>query len=804
MNRRALWALVALAAFAPALQASDTAGDVRFRADDGNLWHLGDNPALWGALGGMAVGVSWSPEALDPQGNTDIVLFSPLASFRLAKHLDQTRVEVGTSLNVGSAFSLGYLSRQLSTATEATSQTDFGALWRPWDVLSLGATAENALGVTPVLGLGVALRPLALWPVKAPFDGFGSLVTLTADAHLDLAGNLTWESSGLRAELPGGVGLRGWYEAPTQRFGAELSLDLGPTQTRLASPNVLQPLDFRAGTALTTWGNSAATVQSPWTPKILRLRDVPALAGAAVQPGLWASLLGVGGSPTVGDLLEVLDRVVKDPGYVAVAFENPPTLGGLADYQEVTKALDALHRAGKKLYVYADALTANGAYQALWSQADKLVLNPNGGVAIRPLETERLYYKDLFDKLGIRFYNLAPWDTKSYSNDLSFASMPPGERAMNLRMLGELQDQFSLALTAARGAKLQGSAVELVNAGPYLIPAQALAAGLVDALDYRASFEVAVKKDHPGSVLVDDLPWGAELPWGPSPLEKTVAVVTLQGDIVLGAGVSGSSIGTDTAEVLARLRDDSRVAAVLLKVDSPGGVVITSDVIAEEVRLTVAAGKPVVAVMGNYGASGGYYVSAFASRIVARPGTLTGSIGVTAVIPSVAGALDKLGVHPDSAALSPSAGFADPYRELRAADLKALNDEIASIYDRFVNVVAKGRKLTPEQVKLVGEGQVWTGREALGKGLVDELGGLEEAKAWLEAQLGGRVNYETLLPGQTDSTSGLDQILPTFGAAKQLKAVAGPVLDRLARWTALGLTSGVPAPLVWAGELGVP
>jgi protease-4 len=789
---------VALLGLAAPLVASDPTADARFRADDGNLWHLGDNPAAWGLEPGLAAGYSWSPELGNPQGQQDVVLFSPLLNFRLIKSQAQTRVDLGTGVALGSTLVLGYKSSQVSTADTMTSTTDFGVVWRPWDLLSLAATADNAFGGTPVPGVGIAFRPLALWPVKAPWVGFGSLLTLTADLSLGGSQNVDFENFGARLQLPGGWDLRGWFQPATGAPGFEVTWNQGFVQSRVSVPAVLAPTDLRAGVALVTSQANSAAFGAPWVPQILRLRDVPALAGAPSQPGFLANLLGVSAAPTVDDLLDVLEQARLNPRMVAVAFENPPALGGLADYQVVGKALDRLREAGKKVYVYADAYSANGAFQALWSRADRVVLNPNGALDVHALQTQRLYLKDLFDKLGVRFYNLAPWDTKSYSNDLSFASMPAGERAMNLRLLGQLQSQFSQALAQGRGQKLHGEATDLVNAGPYLIPGSALTAGLIDAVDYRTGFEDAVKKDYPGADLVDDLSWPVERPWGPSPLERRVAVVTLAGDVVLGSGVPGISIGNEAAEQLALLRADDSVAALLLRVDSPGGVVITSDVIADEVRKTVAAGKTVAVVLGNTGASGGYYLSAPASRIFASPGTVTGSIGVTAVMPSFAGALDKLGIHPDAASLAPTAGFADPYRELRPADLKALGDEIASIYQRFVEVVAKGRHLSEDQVKLVGEGQVWTGQEALTKGLVDDLGGLDAAKSWLEAQLGGRVAYFDVLPGLVDASTGLDQLLPTSGVVKQVQALAGPSLTALDRLGRLGVSGPLPAALIWA------
>jgi len=794
-----LWAAVAiLVAISVELSATDPSLDPKFRADDGSLWHLGDNPASWGVESPWAAGYSWAPDATDPAGAQDVLLFSPLVNFRLDRFAGSTRMDVGTSLSFGAPLAVGYKTSRYSATTLLSMTTDFGVLWRPVDLFSLGITANDTFGTAPTLGLGLALRPLALIPARAG-EGLSSLLTLTGDARTNSSFAVVPESLGVRLALPW-LDIRGWYDWEKKTPGLELTLNLGPTQSWASLPAASAPLEFRAGAALFS-GRQNLTADWPWVPHILRLRDVPSLASAPSLPGFWASLLGGFSRPTVSDLLEVLDHASRDPSVVALALENPPSLNGLADAQAVAAGLDALQKAGKKVYVYADGYGANAAFQAVWSHADRISLNPNGALEVHPLETERLYYKDLLDKLGIQFTNLAPWDTKSYSNDLSFSSMPPGERAMNLRLLGDLQDQLTRELSLSRGSKLRTSATGAVNGGPYLLASRAKDMGLIDAVEYRSEFEQALQKAHPAASFIDDLRWSVDVPWGPSPLAKTVAVVTLQGDIITGPGVPGVSIGSDTAAQVAKLRGDVTVSALLLKVDSPGGVVITSDEIAEQVRLTVAAGKPVVAVMENTGASGGYYVSAYASRIFARPGTITGSIGVTALAPSISSALNKLGIHPDSAALSPQAGFADPLRELRPDDLKALNEEISATYERFLGVVATGRQMSLQQVKLVGEGQVWTGREALDRGLVDDLGGLEAAKSWLEQRLGTPLAFRSVYPGIVNVMAGLEQLVPVSGVVRQISQLAGPVLEELSRLTEMGVTAGKPAVLVWAPPL---
>jgi protease IV len=415
-----------------------------------------------------------------------------------------------------------------------------------------------------------------------------------------------------------------------------------------------------------------------------------------------------------------------------------------------------------------------------------LALNPLGSLELSGYSFRRLYLKPLFDSIGVSFVNLAPWDTKSAYNAYSEDRMPQGERDMMTRFYGRLQDELASNLASGRASSLKKPAAETIAEGPFLTSADALAAGLVDKVAYRDEFEDAVAKDFPKAKFVSSLGAGGDESWGADAFARRVAVVWLSGDIGTGRGIAGRGIGTLAADAIKRLRTDNSVAAIVLRVDSPGGSAFTSDVIAREVRLAAEGGKTVVVSMGGYAASGGYYISAPASRIFAEPTTVTGSIGVTGLLPNLSGTLEKLGLHYDGFDLSPGASLADPLKPGDAAEAKRLNASILYVYDRFVDVVAAGRKMDREKVKAIGEGRVWTGREALANGLVDELGGLADAEAYVAKKLGGRTVFEDYVPG--DAVSFLDGLLP-FGAslsASPISKALSPMEKRLDKVLALG------------------
>jgi protease-4 len=246
---------------------------------------------------------------------------------------------------------------------------------------------------------------------------------------------------------------------------------------------------------------------------------------------------------------------------------------------------------------------------------------------------------------------------------------------------------------------------------------------------------------------------------------------------------------------------------VVLLVDSPGGAVTPSDALAEQVKETIAAGKMVVVVMRDVAASGGYYLSAPATRIFAQPGTITGSIGVTGAFFSAEKTLDLLGIKADGVDLAPSSSFGDWTRDMPDAERQKWSAMIQATYQRFLDVVAEGRHLDKAKLEPLARGQVYTGREALTLGLVDELGGLTEAKAWLEGQLKGPVEFKSYIPGESSPWGDvLDSLTTSMVASSQsstLKLAA--TLDQAAApWTeaVTGVAARGGGPLVWADLSG--
>lgn len=747
----------------------------RFRADDGNVGRLADNPALGADT--LALGASFDADKTWTEGTQGLQFVSPLVSLGYSWTEGWNQFSVGNTLGPWEGATLGYRWDRVSDGGDKSDTHNFGFLYRPLDVVSFGVTVDDASKERSVWGGGLGLRPLVWASPRADW------LTLTADGRWE--NEATLETVGARLSWRGSD-LRFWYDLERRVPGIEATWSLGALETTVAPQ--------RAAVAL-RWSPRTADFAPPGA-LVLKVRGTGVLASAS-QP---AFPLMPRNEWTLDALVDVLERAAESRSVVAVAFVDPPRVAGLAQAQSLASALDKVRRAGKKVYVHADEYDDSLGFQSWVAAADRVVVDPTGSVILTAASSRKLYLKGLFDNLGIRFVNFAPWETKSANNTLTFSSMPEAERAMLTRFLTDRQDQTVAALAAGRGPRLKAAAADLVAQGPYLIAQKALEAGLVDALENRSDFEAALAKAHPGATVVNELPREGTQAWGPPTAGVTVALVHLTGDIVGGTGQAGRSIGRAAVETLQAIREDASIRAVVLRVNSPGGAVLPSDALADQVRKTVAAGKPVLVVMDDLAASGGYYLAAPATRIWARPGTLTGSIGVTAALFTALKALEKLGIQADGVELGASAAFGDWTREPAPGQLAQWSAMIDATYQRFLDVVAQGRSIDKAKLEPLARGQIYTGREALTLGLVDALGGQDEAQAWLEDHFKGSVVWREYLPGDTSTLGGLlDPLMnslvsssSTLRLAAALDRWAGPGVDELT-----GVLARGEGPLVW-------
>jgi protease IV len=465
----------------------------------------------------------------------------------------------------------------------------------------------------------------------------------------------------------------------------------------------------------------------------------------------------------VRDLTEAIDLAANDPRVpVAVLKLDDLMSAGMPQIEEIGAALARFRAAGKPVYAWAP--NYDQTQYLLASHADRISLDPLGMVLVEGLSVYNNYFRDALDKLGVSVHVFRVGEYKSAVEPFLRNDMSQEAREANIHWLGDLWGSYSRTVTTAR--KLPDGAV-----GEYVASlraglernhgdaaAYAKEAKLVDAVEkldeFRASVAEKVGMDEDiGSfrqMSFHDYLAAARFETrlrGGS--DGSVALVTVQGEIVDGQGEAGMAGGDVVSGLLSDARRDPDVAAVVLRVDSPGGSVFAAEQIRREVDALQDANKPVVVSMGSVAASGGYWVAMDADEIWAHDSTVTGSIGIFGLLPTFEKPLAKLGIHTDGVGTTPLAGSLRLDRPLASEIATILQSEVDYGYRKFIDGVAAGRDMPAAEVEKVARGRVWSGAQARQLGLVDEIGGLDDAIASAAKMAGlaeGRYELEEFKP----------------------------------------------------------
>ena len=494
------------------------------------------------------------------------------------------------------------------------------------------------------------------------------------------------------------------------------------------------------------------------------------------------------GATRLRDVIAVLDAAAKDDQVPHALLMLDDFAGaGLPTLREIAAAIERFKAAGKPVYAWGSSFDQRQYYLA--AHATEVWLHPMGMVYVEGYGRWRNYYKDLLDRVGVTAHVLRVGKFKSFAEPWS--SNAPSQEALEVE--GALYESLPGSLQAAGGD-----------------PARwALERKGVDALKTRDEVRALLIErgaKHDDGQTFRQVSLGRYLgSLKPARGGDAVGVIVAQGEISDGREPPGRVGGLSTAELVRQAREDENIKAVVLRVNSPGGSAFGSELVRRELELTRAAGKPVVVSMGDVAASGGYWIAMAADEVIADEATITGSIGVVALLPTAEGAMDKLGVRTGGVATTWLAGAYDPRR---AFDPR-LGQLVQSIIDRayldFTTLAAKARQTTQARIDEVGQGRVWSGRQALENGLVDRNGGLGDALAAAaqRAQLpeGHRVRYLEAESGR------LQRLLQDFGArvGAVMGAAIGQPLSLPAAWLALGGVPPVAAAAVhdlgWLAEL---
>lgn len=473
------------------------------------------------------------------------------------------------------------------------------------------------------------------------------------------------------------------------------------------------------------------------------------------------------------ELIEALDAARDDERITFAVLKLDSLWGaGMAQLDELRTAMAAFQAAGKRIVAWGPWYDQMHYYAA--SQADEVVLDPYGFVQLEGFSLYNNYYRDALDKLGVDVHVFRVGEYKSAVEPFTRNDMSAEARQANLEWLGDLWSAYGRGVAAGRGLPQTAAAdyVSGLRAGMAQRGGDAAAyardRGLVSTLETLSEFRsrmaqtVGVDEDH-GSFrqihyqeYLSAVHRGAAASGG-GQSGKNVALVVVQGEIVDGPGQPGQAGGDTIYELLDDVRRDPDAAAVVLRIDSPGGSVFAAEQIRRGVQNLRAEGKPVVASMSSVAASGGYWVAMDTDQIWAHETTITGSIGVFGLIPTLDKTLGKLGIHTDGVGTTPLAGAFRLDRPLTEEAQAIIQSGVEKIYHDFIGGVAAARKLPLERVDLVARGRVWSGEDARQLGLIDEFGDLGQA-----------ADAAAKLAGLDVESYELDERLPRRGFASEL------------------------------------
>ncbi len=477
-------------------------------------------------------------------------------------------------------------------------------------------------------------------------------------------------------------------------------------------------------------------------------------------------------------LLHRLWRLADEATVDAVLFDlRTEPSSSFAHAQELRDAIQHLRQNGKRVMCYLQDASGLSLYTC--AAANRILVNPAGGLRFSGLHTKTFYYARLLDHLGIRadFVRIGPHKTapEAFTRD----SGSRAARQDKIDLLQQYERQVVEALAAGRGLSV-AAVRERIAKGPF-VASEAKRAGLVDGFAFQDQLEERVNElVGRDVVLIDEDGQRGPVAFGSS---RRVAIVHADGNIVDGRSRVVPLVGLDLvgsysmAETLKQVREDPRVAAVVLRIDSPGGSALAADVIWREVQLTSRI-KPVIVSMGTVAASGGYYIATPASHVFANPLSITGSIGIYYGKADVTELLRKIGVSVEVYKTTPRADAESMFRPYSADEKRELRRKVRQFYDTFLSRVALGRRLTKKQVDAVGQGRVWTGEQAHERRLVDAIGGLRQAVEYAR-RVAGLPDYAPIVQLPPPQRTLVGQLLGIEGvrAAQPEQVLPAQILD---------------------------
>jgi protease IV len=462
------------------------------------------------------------------------------------------------------------------------------------------------------------------------------------------------------------------------------------------------------------------------------------------------------------DILSAIEKAKDEDKIKGIYLRLDMVSAGYSANEEIRNALLEFKESGKFIYAYSETYSQKAYYLA--SVADKVFMNPEGNLMFSGLAAQPMFYKKALEKLGIEMQVIRHGKFKAAVEPFMLDKMSPENRQQVEVYMGSIWENMLLGIAQSRQLSMEQLNALADQNMLFRSGHEVASTGLIDSILYedqvldflRLQMDIEANKGIP-VVSVKDLKQVAAKRTTKGLAKDKIAVVYASGEINVDGSIDDAEMisGRALAREIRQARLDSTIKAVVLRVNSPGGSALGSELIWREIKLTTAV-KPTVVSMGNLAASGGYYIACAADTIVATPSTITGSIGVFGLIPNFETLLeDKLGIYHDLVKTNELSDMPSVNRPMTDTETALMQNMVENVYATFVNHVAEGRNMSYEQVDAIGQGRVWTGQNALELGLVDVLGDLNDAID-IAAGMAGIDNYRiTKLPKQKDPFESL-------------------------------------------------
>ena len=487
--------------------------------------------------------------------------------------------------------------------------------------------------------------------------------------------------------------------------------------------------------------------------------------------------LGVSQQTVVRDLIDAIESAAKDERVAMLLLElSEMSSASLTHLSDIGAALRAFREDSGKPVIASGTYFSQGQY-FLASFADEIYMHPLGELMLTGMSAYQPYFRDLLDRLKVKIHVFRAGEYKAAVEPYTRSDMSPEAKEANRVMIDQLWSRYLNTVASNRDLPLEvirtysNAYDELLTSGSGDMARVALNQGLVDELITLDAFIEQLKQrigEHEDTFKqIDTDSYLAAIRRPSFPSQKpSIGVLTATGTILMGDQPPGAIGAISTRNLIQDIRKDERIKALVVRVDSPGGSALASELIREELEQLQSSGIPVVVSMASTAASGGYWISATADQIWASPSTVTGSIGVFGIVPEIEETLSAIGINRDGIGTTPYSGSMDLMGSLDEGTQTVLQASVDFIYQTFLSLVARGRDMDIEDVDAIGQGRIWTGQDALELGLVDGLGNLEDSiRAAAELVELGDYDIKFLSTPLSPQEQFINQLIDNFGLA---------------------------------------